>query len=45
MILVAKGNLHPKALSGSLDLKVLQPLMIICKYRGGIEVQLELSTV
>ena len=32
-------NIHPMALSDSLDLKVSQPLMIICKYRGCMEVQ------
>ena len=44
MILVARGNIHPMALSDSLDLKVSQPLMIICKHRGCVEVQGELST-
>ena len=44
MMLVARGNIHPTALSDSLDLKVLQPLMIICRYRGCMEVQIELST-
>ena len=37
-------NIHPMALSDSLDLKVSQPLMIICKYRGCMEVQIQLST-
>ena len=37
-------NIHPIALSDSLDLKVSQPLMIICKYRGCMEVQIQLST-
>ena len=32
-------NIHPTALSDSLDLKVSQPLMIICKHRGCVEVQ------
>ena len=41
MILVARENLHPTALSDSLDLKVSQPLMIICKHRGCMEVQRE----
>ena len=44
MILVAWGNIHLTALSDSLDLRVSQPLMIICKYRGCMEVQIELST-
>ena len=44
MILVARGNIHPMALSDSLDLKVSQPLMRICKHRGCMEVQIQLST-
>ena len=44
MILVARGNIHPMALCDSLDLRVSQPLTIICKYRGCMEVPIELST-